>query len=73
MLTGEIWVTLDGGEEKLLRQGDVLVQGGANHGYTNRTAEVVRMLFVMVGAEKIVLGDGRVLEETAFKSLRSVQ
>jgi len=68
---GEIWATLDGGEEKLVKAGEVIVQGGANHGYENRTDDVVRIMFILMGAEKIVLENGDILEETAFKNLKS--
>jgi len=33
----------------------------------NRGEEVCRVVVVMVGAKKVVLGDGRGLEETVFK------
>ena len=67
VISGEIVLRLDGGEEKTIRAGEFIVQKGVNHEWINRGSEVCRMMFVMVGAEKIVLGDGRVLEETVFK------
>jgi hypothetical protein len=66
VLSGEIVLGLDGGEEKVVRAGEFIVQGGVNHTWTNRAAGPCRMLFVMVAAEKVVLGDGRVLEETVL-------
>lgn len=68
VLSGEIVCVLDGGEEKTIAQGEFIVQRGTNHQWVNRSAtETARILFVMVGAEKVVLGDGRELEETVFK------
>ncbi|KAJ7080086.1 hypothetical protein C8R43DRAFT_1143161 [Mycena crocata] len=66
VLLGEIVLSLDGGEEKTVKAGEMMVQCGANHAWINRTNEVCRILFVMVGAEKIVLEDGSALEGTLF-------
>lgn len=67
VLSGEIVIRLDGGDEKTIKAGEVIVQQGANHQWFNRTEETCRVLFVMLGAEKIVTKEGEVLEETAFK------
>jgi quercetin dioxygenase-like cupin family protein len=67
VLSGEIVLRLDGGEEKTIRAGEVIVQRGCNHEWLNRTDQVCRIAVVMVGAEKVVLGDGTSLEETVFK------
>ncbi|KAJ7706741.1 hypothetical protein B0H17DRAFT_1034374 [Mycena rosella] len=66
VLSGEIVFSLDGGEEKTLKTGDFLVQRGANHAMHNRTQAPCRIMVVMVGAEKVVLEDGKALEETVF-------
>ncbi|KAJ7673992.1 hypothetical protein DFH06DRAFT_1081795 [Mycena polygramma] len=63
VVSGEIVLVLDGGEERVVKAGEFMVQRGANHSWWNRTEEVCRVAFVMVGSEKIVLEDGRVLEE----------
>ncbi|TVY85287.1 hypothetical protein LSUE1_G001291 [Lachnellula suecica] len=67
ILEGEIVIRLDGGREKTLRKGDVVVQRGTNHEWHNRTDQWCRCMFVMVGSEAVKLGDGTVLEETVFK------
>lgn len=67
VLSGEIVLALDGGEEKTVRAGEFMVQQGTNHKWINRASDPCRVLFVMVGAEKISLSDGTILEETAFK------
>lgn len=66
VLSGEIVLGLDGGEEKVVRQGEFIVQQGVNHKWINRAAEPCRILFVMVSAEKVVLPDGTVFEETVL-------
>jgi len=58
---------LDGGEEKTVRAGEFIVQRGANHEWINRSEDVCRMVVVMVASEKIVLEDGKELDETVFK------
>ncbi|KAJ7015844.1 hypothetical protein C8F04DRAFT_1021641 [Mycena alexandri] len=66
VLSGEIVLSLDGGEEKTIKTGEFLVQRGVNHAWHNHTQEPCRMLAVMVGAEKVVLSDGKVLEATVL-------
>ncbi|KAJ7080070.1 hypothetical protein C8R43DRAFT_1052986 [Mycena crocata] len=66
VLSGEIVLSLDGGEEKTIKTGEVMVQRGANHAWHNRTQEPCRILVVMVGTEKIVLANGQELEATVF-------
>jgi quercetin dioxygenase-like cupin family protein len=66
VISGEIVLSLDNGEEKTVKAGEFMVQRGANHAWHNRTQETCRIAVVMVGTEKIVLQDGRVLEETVF-------
>ncbi|KAJ7441672.1 hypothetical protein B0H11DRAFT_2292345 [Mycena galericulata] len=66
VLSGEIVCSLDGGDEKTIKTGEFMVQRGANHAWHNRTQEMCRILVVMVGTEKIVLADGKALEQTVF-------
>ncbi|KAK6971728.1 cupin-2 domain-containing protein [Favolaschia claudopus] len=66
VLSGEIVLALDGGEEKTVKAGEFMVQRGVNHAWHNRTEEVCRIACVMAGTEKIVLEDGKVLEQTVF-------
>jgi len=47
VLSGEVWLVLDDGEVRL-RPGDVVVQRGTNHAWSNRTGEPARMAFVLV-------------------------
>ncbi|MCJ1249477.1 hypothetical protein MMC30_006701 [Trapelia coarctata] len=70
VIAGEIVLRLDGGEEKTVRAGEFIVQGGVNHEWINRSEGVCRLMVVMVGAEKVVLEDGRELEDSAFKNVK---
>ncbi|KAH6660475.1 hypothetical protein BKA67DRAFT_530568 [Truncatella angustata] len=71
IMSGEIVLELDGGEEKTLKAGEFIVQGGVNHRWHNRTDEVCRFACVMVGAEKVKLADGEELGETVIKKPNS--
>jgi len=51
-LEGEIWAVLDEGET-LMRPGDVLIQRGTFHAWSNRSDGNARMLFVLIGAEPL--------------------
>ncbi|MGE7963202.1 cupin domain-containing protein [Pseudomonas sp. NPDC089918] len=44
---GEVWLVLDG-EEVHLKRGDIVVQRGTNHAWSNRTEQMARMLFVLL-------------------------
>lgn len=49
VLKGEIWALMDEGET-LLKQGDMLVQRGTNHAWSNRTGEPAVLAFVLIAA-----------------------
>jgi len=49
VLTGEIWAVMDDGEA-LMKAGDVLVQRGTSHAWSNRTDEPCRVAFVLIDA-----------------------
>jgi hypothetical protein len=51
-LEGEIWAVLDD-DETLMRPGDVLIQRGTYHAWSNRSDRVARMLFVLIDAEPL--------------------
>jgi len=50
VLEGEIWAMLDEGET-LMRPGDVLIQRGTNHAWSNRSDRICRVAFVLIDAE----------------------
>ena len=49
VLSGEIWALMDEGET-LLRAGDVLVQRGTNHAWSNRGSVPCLVAFILVSA-----------------------
>jgi hypothetical protein len=51
-LEGEIWAVLDE-EETLMRPGDVLIQRGTYHAWSNRSERICRMAFVLIDAEPL--------------------
>ena len=52
VLSGEIYALMDEGET-LLKQGDVLVQRGTNHAWSNRSDAPAVLAFVLIGAEPV--------------------
>lgn len=51
-LEGEVWAVLDE-DETLMRPGDVLIQRGTYHAWSNRSDRTCRMLFVLIDAEPL--------------------
>lgn len=52
VLSGEIYALMDEGET-LLRQGDILIQRGTNHAWSNRTDEPAVLAFVLIDAKQV--------------------
>jgi hypothetical protein len=52
VLEGEIWAMMDVGET-LLKTGDVLVQRGTNHSWSNRSDQVCRFAVVAIDADPV--------------------
>lgn len=50
VLEGEITLVLDD-EDVQLKQGDVVIQRGTNHAWSNRSNKVARMLYVLIDGE----------------------
>jgi hypothetical protein len=51
VLEGEIWALMDEGEAHM-KQGDVLIQRGTNHSWSNRSDKTAKMLFVLLDAKE---------------------
>lgn len=64
VLSGSLWMTLDSGDETEMKVGEVILQRGTNHLWSNRSDVPCRILFVIVGSEKVKLEDGTELEAT---------
>jgi hypothetical protein len=56
VLEGEIWMLLDEGE-CLLRAGDVIVQRGTAHSWSNRSGKPCRIAFLLLGALPVPAGE----------------
>lgn len=52
VLSGEIWAIMDEGET-CLKAGDVLIQRGTNHAWSNRSQEPALVAFILVGANPV--------------------
>lgn len=50
VLKGEVFLRLNNNNERLLKQGDFVIQKGAVHSWNNRTLEQCDILGIMVGA-----------------------
>ncbi|MFC4907048.1 cupin domain-containing protein [Actinomadura gamaensis] len=53
VVSGEVVLELDDGEEAVLRAGDVVVQNGTRHAWHNRGAEPCTIVGVAIGAERV--------------------
>ncbi|MFT4267417.1 MAG: cupin domain-containing protein [Xenophilus sp.] len=52
VLEGEVWALMDEGEA-LMRPGDVLIQRGTHHAWSNRGDVPVRIAFVLIDAQPL--------------------
>ena len=50
VVSGEVWLELDDGNEVLLRPGDAIVQNGTRHAWHNKGSIPCRMVFCLIGA-----------------------
>ena len=53
VLEGEIWLELDDGEMRHLKQHDFFVQNGTRHGWRNRSNSPATLAIVLVGANRL--------------------
>ncbi|ROV99925.1 hypothetical protein VMCG_06181 [Cytospora schulzeri] len=64
VLEGEIELVLDSGETRLLKRGDVAIQRGTNHMWTNTSkTEWGRMLYVLQESKPIEIGGKKLGED----------
>jgi mannose-6-phosphate isomerase-like protein (cupin superfamily) len=52
VVSGEIWLELDDGQEVYLTAGDTVVQNGVRHAWRNRSGEPCTMAICLVGAAR---------------------
>ena len=51
VLDGEVWAMMDEGEDKLMKPGDVLVQRGTSHAWSNRSDKNCVIAFILIDAK----------------------
>jgi quercetin dioxygenase-like cupin family protein len=52
VLSGEVWLELDDGQEVHLQAGDTVVQNGTRHAWRNKGTEPCRVVFCLMGAHR---------------------
>jgi mannose-6-phosphate isomerase-like protein (cupin superfamily) len=52
VISGEVWLELDGGKEVRLRPGDCVVQNGTRHAWHNRGEEPATIFVTLLGATR---------------------
>ncbi len=50
ILEGEMWLELDNGQSRLVKTGDIVIQNGTRHAWRNKSEQIARAVFVMIGA-----------------------
>ena len=63
ILEGEFRLTLDSGESRILRRGDILVQRATVHKWENISGggtECGRILFVLLGCKDVIVGEKKI-------------
>lgn len=74
VLDGEVELVLDGGEVRVLRRGDTVIQRGTMHAWRNRSrTEWVRMLCVLMPVEEGWMVKGEVMRQEFRGSLPQAQ
>ena len=52
VISGEVWLELDDGEEVHLKAGDTVVQNGTRHAWRNKGSEPCHMVVCLIGAHR---------------------
>lgn len=52
VISGEVWLELDDGQEVHLKAGDTVVQNGTRHAWRNKNSEPCRLAFCLIGAHR---------------------
>lgn len=52
VLSGEVWLELDGGRQTLVKTGDAVVQNGTRHAWRNKTDKPCVMAVSLIGASR---------------------
>ena len=52
VLSGEVWLELDGGHQTLVKTGDVVIQNGTRHAWRNKTDQPCVMAVSLIGSTR---------------------
>ena len=52
VISGEVWLELDNGEEARLKAGDTVVQNGTRHAWRDKSSEPCQMVVCLIGANR---------------------
>jgi uncharacterized cupin superfamily protein len=52
IVSGDVWLELDDGQEVHLKAGDTVVQNGTRHAWRNRSSDPCRIVFCFIGARR---------------------
>ncbi len=52
VISGELYLELDNGEERLLKAGDCVVQNGTRHAWVNKSNAPATMAFILLGVNR---------------------
>ena len=52
ILDGQITLEVDGGQSRVLKQGDIAVQYRARHAWRNHSSKPATLIFVLIGAKR---------------------
>ncbi|WP_455287708.1 cupin domain-containing protein [Cupriavidus necator] len=52
IVSGELWLEVDGGEVRHLKAGDIVIQNGTRHAWRNRSEQPAVMVAVLIGANR---------------------
>ena len=52
VISGELWLELDNGEEVHLRPGDTVIQNGTRHAWRNKGSQPCRVVVCLIGAHR---------------------
>ena len=52
VISGEVWLELDDGEEVHLKPGDTVIQNGTRHAWRNKGTEPCQMVVCIIGAHR---------------------
>ena len=62
VISGEITMKVESGEETVVKTGEFILQRGGMHMWFNHTMNPSRILCVLLGSEKVMTNEGKKLD-----------